>query len=946
MPLKVSDGIGAWIKDFQKSDAPQFKNSSREERRDQAIAAYLSAKGESVEENVSAPRTPAHRRAMMVGVNRAKEKQKDAEKVLGPGAKPIKKVKNSDGTTQSGISRARTLAKDQITSKAKRLVNSVREMNEKVEYAEYQFKNRKHAEKAHEYLKSVQRQGLNVEDDSIHHGQLRVDADDKEKNKDISQHHNHIMKNFPGVKATHVESYKVKLKGFGPDNAKGNMGNPSARAALNPMRSRSKDNEKARQALKDPSHNPAWANSKTPKSILAGEARDPSKSGGSGYDLYHKDFSSAMKHAYDHSKNKLGVHIDPKEIDDKVASGPRKPSKGKTNRYRLMGKDGKKAVQIQVHGMDNGKYELNMYKESVELDEGKKRYDISMNVGKAKHVVKFHDGKKKHNDGSDFFDMRIFNNKPDLEKFEKELKSKGYVKESVELDETSSTKAKQAMKDRIERQAASYTTQASYNRRADKSRAEVKKIRKKQDALPDHHKPRSSGGDYFKGSDEYEKLDKKADAHNFDAHYYNNKAKEAGERGDKQGNKIGRSQDRAYPTLGKTLKAKPDHYRANRIADKQVDKMRDKHFATTTDYDIRTGKEIRKAGGKQHSQYPKPKTPQTNSVQYESVVEAVDPKKVVAHLVKKGSNPKDAEKMVAKHFKYATNKYRASDVSKIADVIMSLGEAVLAGKHYKVKDGKVHISRANFSKVHKDYKNATKGKERMTVLDPKSQATVSAPVVFEAKDMYKSAAQELKTYADKSGGMDKKDFHAAAKNIESIGRASILQKGQLLAKFSKQLRDLDTSPREKILSVLNKHGHQVGDFMPGVTMKKSFRREGVQEGSLERLKMIRKAGEKYNKEKKAAARKAERDAKRGIKQDPDLVEPQTEEFTMKQYRKNEDENKHTENGVALVNKFGTSAENIKMGGIAARHNMRGSISRKDQQDRDALIKKYYPRLTK
>ena len=44
MPLKVSDGIGAWIKDFQKSDAPQFKGKSKEERRDQAVAAYLSAK--------------------------------------------------------------------------------------------------------------------------------------------------------------------------------------------------------------------------------------------------------------------------------------------------------------------------------------------------------------------------------------------------------------------------------------------------------------------------------------------------------------------------------------------------------------------------------------------------------------------------------------------------------------------------------------------------------------------------------------------------------------------------------------------------------------------------------------------------------------------------------------------------------------------------------------
>ena len=88
-----------------------------------------------------------------------------------------------------------------------------------------------------------------------------------------------------------------------------------------------------------------------------------------GYELYHKDFSTAMKHAYDFAKKKLGVDVDPKEIDDKVASGPRKPSKGKTNSYRLLGKDGKKAIQVQVYGMDNGKYELNMYKESVDLEE-------------------------------------------------------------------------------------------------------------------------------------------------------------------------------------------------------------------------------------------------------------------------------------------------------------------------------------------------------------------------------------------------------------------------------------------------------------------------------------------------------------------------------------------------------------------------------------------------
>src|SRR5210317_1500783 len=39
-----------------------------------------------------------------------------------------------------------------------------------------------------------------------------------------------------------------------------------------------------------------------------------------------------------------------------------------------------------------------------------------------------------------------------------------------------------------------------------------------------------------------------------------------------------------------------------------------------------------------------------------------------------------------------------------------MNEAVLANRDYKVKDGKVHISMANFKKVSKDYKNDTRGK--------------------------------------------------------------------------------------------------------------------------------------------------------------------------------------------------------------------------------------------
>ena len=101
-----------------------------------------------------------------------------------------------------------------------------------------------------------------------------------------------------------------------------------------------------------------------------------------GYELYHRDFSSAMQHAYKHAKAKLGVDVDPEEIDKKVAMGPRKPSKGKTNSYRLLDKGGKKAIQVQVYGMDNGKYELNMYKESVNEAKDPGEYDKEGDMAK------------------------------------------------------------------------------------------------------------------------------------------------------------------------------------------------------------------------------------------------------------------------------------------------------------------------------------------------------------------------------------------------------------------------------------------------------------------------------------------------------------------------------------------------------------------------------------
>ena len=102
------------------------------------------------------------------------------------------------------------------------------------------------------------------------------------------------------------------------------------------------------------------------------------------YDLYHKDFSSAMQHAYDYAKKKLGITVDKSEIDRKVATGPKKPTEGKTNKYRLKGKGGN--LQIQVYNKGGSKpFELNMYKE--DLDESlwanihKKRQRIKQGSG-------------------------------------------------------------------------------------------------------------------------------------------------------------------------------------------------------------------------------------------------------------------------------------------------------------------------------------------------------------------------------------------------------------------------------------------------------------------------------------------------------------------------------------------------------------------------------------
>jgi hypothetical protein len=121
------------------------------------------------------------------------------------------------------------------------------------------------------------------------------------------------------------------------------------------------------------------------------------------------------------AKKLHGITISPDEISDKVATGPRKPSEGKTNKYRLEGDKG--GIQIQVYNKGGSKpFELNMYKEEVELDEAPKL---------PPHLAKFFD--KDGNLKKDAAD-RIAKGKQKLNI--KDVTPKGYgPKEEVELDE-------------------------------------------------------------------------------------------------------------------------------------------------------------------------------------------------------------------------------------------------------------------------------------------------------------------------------------------------------------------------------------------------------------------------------------------------------------------------------------------------------------------------------
>jgi len=68
------------------------------------------------------------------------------------------------------------------------------------------------------------------------------------------------------------------------------------------------------------------------------------------------------------------------------------------------------------------------------INEGKKRYYTQDNIGRAKYTVSFHDGVSKHDDGGDFFNIKIFHNKRERDAFIKQLTANGYHERGVMED--------------------------------------------------------------------------------------------------------------------------------------------------------------------------------------------------------------------------------------------------------------------------------------------------------------------------------------------------------------------------------------------------------------------------------------------------------------------------------------------------------------------------------
>jgi hypothetical protein len=114
----------------------------------------------------------------------------------------------------------------------------------------------------------------------------------------------------------------------------------------------------------------------------------------------------------------------------------------------------------------------------------------------------------------------------------------------------------------------------------------------------------------------------------------------------------------------------------------------------------------------------------------------------------------------------------------------------------KDRAGKKRPSMSAKSAKKSIYKNMMGGlkEEDLQELDAKTQKKFSM------------GAKNMKAYAQKNGGVDKKDFMDVAKLLDQIARVNLLQAGQLLSRLNRLVDGMDTDVRERIYAELQKVG--------------------------------------------------------------------------------------------------------------------------------------------
>ena len=220
-----------------------------------------------------------------------------------------------DGRTKDYKEHRKKLESARSRREDKRVNKEEVEIDEKVEYVEYLFKNKNDASKAKEYFAAQQMMDFDINDDALSKGELTIDAG----KEDMSKHHKEIMKKFKPKVLTQEEPV-----------------NPKDREELDKAPS---DTAKKMKRAKDPAPNQMT------------EAQSGDK------EAYKKFFDAALKKFKVSSPAELKDDQKKKFYDyiDKNWEGDNEKAEGAMSQVREFKMQSMKAALAQVWGMEEGK---------------------------------------------------------------------------------------------------------------------------------------------------------------------------------------------------------------------------------------------------------------------------------------------------------------------------------------------------------------------------------------------------------------------------------------------------------------------------------------------------------------------------------------------------------------------------------------------------------------